>query len=102
MIAFTLTLSACTSSQLAVLNKTDAGDEPQLFYHTETTDRPFEVIGWIETSGWVFTSNQILVNGLKKKAAKVDADAVIDVRFDHIPHMVIGIPMVTGLAVRWK
>lgn len=95
-------LSSCTSSQFTQLNSTPESGDVAVYYHTQTPDRDYEIIGHIETSGWIFTSNKALIKGLSAKAKNATADAVIDVEFDHIPHITSGIPMVSGLAVSWR
>lgn len=102
-IAISLTLFSCTSSQyVQTSNVSTNQDEIQVYFASEKPTQDYEVIGFIETSGWIFTSNRALLNGLKKKAKKEGADGVINVNFDHIPHVLTGIPEVTGIAVKWK
>lgn len=101
-LTLVIVITSCTSSQFTQLNSTPESGDVAVFYHTQTPDRDYEIIGHIETSGWIFTSNKALIKGLSAKAKNATADAVIDVEFDHIPHISSGIPMVSGLAVRWR
>lgn len=97
------TLFSCTSSQYVEL-KTPVQRENEIavYLESEIPEKSYERLGYIETSGWIFTSNKKLLKGLRAKAESVGADAVINVDFDYIPHVSTGIPTVSGIAVKWK
>lgn len=94
---------SCTSSQYVQTNPVvDGQSEIAIIFEDQETTMNYEIIGHIETSGWIFTSNKALIKGLRKKAQKEGADAVIDVEFNHIPHLLTAIPSVGGIAVKYK
>jgi len=100
---FSLLFIGCTSSQYVQTNPVVSGQpEISIIFDDQDPTMDFEVIGYIETSGWIFTSNKALIKGLRKKAQKEGADAVIDVEFNHIPHLLTAIPSVSGIAVKYK
>ncbi len=68
----------------------------QCYYSTEKPDRAYEVIGHVEASGFIFTSNKQLVYALQKQAQKQQADAIVNVKFSYIPAILIGIPYAEG------
>ena len=74
----------------------------QCYYSTEKPDRAYEVIGHVEASGFVFSSNKQLVYALQKQAQKQQADAIVNVRFSYIPALLIGIPYAEGDLVKYK
>ena len=74
----------------------------QCYYSTEKPDRAYEVIGHVEASGFVFSSNKQLVYALQKQAQKQQVDAIVNVRFSYIPALLIGIPYAEGDLVKFK
>jgi len=96
-------LFSCTSSQYVQTNKplTEKSDI-EIILEDQEVEKDYEVIGFIETSGWIFNSNKSLTKGLMIKGKKVGADAVIEVKYYYIPHLVTGIPSVSGIAVKYK
>ena len=60
------------------------------------------MIGHVEASGFVFSSNKQLVYALQKQAQKQQADAIVNVRFSYIPALLIGIPYAEGDLVKLK
>lgn len=96
----TFGLTSCYSTQLVQIQTTE--NIPIYYQGHLPNDKPYEIVGLLETSGWIFTSNSKLVNGMEKRAKKIGADAVIDLRFGYIPHIITGIPYAQGIAVKWK
>lgn len=93
-------LSSCTSSQYASVSKEDT---IEIFYKEHTpNDLKYEILGVIETSNSIFTSNDKLLDALQKKAEDIGANAIIDVEFGYIPHITTGIPYVKGIAIKWE
>ncbi|MEX2596592.1 MAG: hypothetical protein WEC59_06630 [Salibacteraceae bacterium] len=103
IVAFSSLLFSCTSSEYVSLKTPQlSGEEIDIYLTSDIPEKPYERLGYIETSGWIFTTNKRLLIGLQKKAGKVGADALINVEFGYIPHISTGIPVVTGVAVKWK
>lgn len=74
----------------------------QCYYSTEQPDKAYEVIGHVEASGFIFTSNKQLVYALQKQALQQQADAIINVRFSYIPALLIGIPYAEGDLIKYR
>lgn len=102
-LIFTFITVGCTSSQFVQTNITPAS-QPQVrvYVANETPQRDYEIIGHIETSGWVFSSHESLMGGLREKAKEVGADAVIKTEFKYFSHVITSVPYVEGIAVKWK
>lgn len=99
-----LYLASCTSSQYTYLDRSDK-KSPQIDVYMIDQQQPnqeYDVLAYIETSGWVFTNKKQLLRGLRNKAKNLEADAIIDVRFFYIPHLVSGLPTVEGIAVKYN
>lgn len=93
-------LVSCSSTQL--ISET-ASNSNQIYYIGHGPDgKEYQIVGYLETSGWIFTPNSKLLEGMKNRADKIGADALIDVQFGYIPHVVTGIPYATAYAVKWK
>jgi len=100
---FSLFFIGCTSSQYVQTNPVVSGQpEISIIFDDQDPTMDFEVIGYIETSGWIFTSNKALIKGLRKKAQKEGADAVIDVKFFYIPWVLTSLPAVDGVLIKYK
>ena len=74
----------------------------QCYYSQDKPNNEYEVIGHVEASGFIFTSNKQLVYALQKQARKQQADAIINVKFSYIPALLIGIPYAEGDLIRYK
>ena len=60
------------------------------------------MIGHVEASGFIFTSNKQLVYALQKQARQQQAEAIINVKFSYSPALLIGIPYAEGDLIRYK
>lgn len=65
-------------------------------------DKPYEEIIYIEASGSIFHGKKALLKKLKQKAEKENADAIVNVKFSYIPWVASSIPMVDGIAIKYK
>jgi hypothetical protein len=105
-IACAILISSCATGSFvstAPKAKNDTSTKTiQCYYSTEKPDRAYEVIGHVEASGFVFSSNKQLVYALQKQAQKQQADAIVNVRFSYIPAILIGIPYAEGDLVKLK
>lgn len=90
----TFFLNSCTTTRTAILlNSVNEGLE---LYTVKLPSRNFEEIGYIQTDGGLMHT-QVLLNGLKKKAIELNANAVINIKFD-----LQGIyPLVSGTAIKY-
>ncbi|HYF02567.1 MAG TPA: hypothetical protein VEC36_04280 [Patescibacteria group bacterium] len=96
-------LGGCTSSQFVQTNVQSASQPGvEIYISNELPQRAYDVIGHIETSGWVFTSHETLLDGLRERAKKASADAVIKTEFKYFSHGFSSLPYVEGIAVKWK
>lgn len=73
-----------------------------IFFGKEQPQKEYQVLGYISSSGWIFTSENQLIKSIQKKANKVDADGVISVQYTYIPHLLIGIPQCEGVLIKYK
>ena len=67
-------------------------------FTTKIPDRNYVEISYIQTEGAVFHTPQELLNELKKKAAELQADAVINIKYDFQGWS----PFVSGTAIKYK
>lgn len=96
MFAILLIFSSCTTTRIATL-ATLENEEIELF----TTKLPhfdYTEICYIQTDGAVFHTPQKLLNGLKEKAVDMDADAIIDIKYDFQAWY----PIASGVAIKYK
>lgn len=103
-IILLLFLSSCTSSQYVLLNPVDK-KSPDIEIYLKNIKKPtkeFEVIAHIETTGSIFTNQKQLIKGLKKKAEKINGNAIIEVEFFYIPWVLSSLPSVKGVVVIYK
>lgn len=91
-----VTMTSCTTTRVATLTKGD--NETIELFTTKLPDKNYVEICYIETSGGIFHTPQQLLNGLKKKAVEIKADAVINVRYDFQAWY----PIVSGTAIKYK
>lgn len=104
VIVILFTLSSCTSTQYVLLDNSDKKG-PQIDIYLSGIQKPskdYEILAYIETTGSAFTLHNKLVKGLKKKAAKLGGDAVIEVNFFYIPWGFSSLPSVEGVVVKYK
>lgn len=102
-IFFLATLCACTSTQYVSLDA--SGKNSSIGFFLSKTQLPlieYEAIAYIETSGSVFATHEQLVRSLKRKAAKLGGDAVIEANFFYIPWAFSSTPAINGVVVKYK
>ncbi len=88
-------ISSCTTTRVAVLTK--AENETVELFVTKLPARDYDEICYIQTDGAVYHTPQQLLNGLKKKAAELKADAVIHIKYDFQAWY----PLVSGIAIKY-
>jgi hypothetical protein len=91
-----LVSSSCTSTRIAEL--TNSSNETVELYTTIIPGKEYSEICYIQTDGAVFHTPQQLLNGLKKKAALLKADAVVNIKYDFQGLY----PLVSGTAIKYK
>jgi hypothetical protein len=90
------TISSCTTTRVATLTKGE--NETIELFTTKLPDRKYVEISYIQTDGGIFHTPQQLLNGLKKKATELKADAVINIKFDFQAWY----PVVSGTAIKYN
>lgn len=88
-------ISSCLTTRVATLTK-DENENLELFT-TKLPDRKYVEINYIQTDGGIFHTPQQLLNGLKKKAIEIKADAVINIKYDFQAWY----PVVSGTAIKY-
>lgn len=89
------TLSSCTTTRVATLTKGE--NETIELFTTKLPDRKYSEISYIQTDGSVFHTPQHLLNGLKKKATALKADAIVNIKYDFQAWY----PVVSGTAIKY-
>lgn len=89
-------ITSCTTTRVATLAKSQ--NETIEMFTTKIPDKNYDEISYIQTDGGIFHTPQQLLNGLKKKAAELQADAVINIKFDFQAWF----PVVSGTAIKYK
>lgn len=89
-------LTSCTTTRVATLAKSKS--ETIELYTTKIPDRFYEEISYIQADGGIFHTPQQLLNGLKKRAIELQADAVINIKYDFWAWY----PVVSGTAIKYK
>lgn len=89
-------LSSCTTTRVATLTKSE--NETIELFTTKIPDRNYDEIGYIQTDGGIFHTPQKLLNGLKKQASELQADAVINIKYDFQAWY----PIISGTAIKYK
>jgi len=89
-------LTSCTTTRVATLSKSE-NDKVELFT-TKIPDRNYIEISYIQTDGAIYHTPQQLLNGLKKKAVELQADAVINIKYDFQGWY----PIVSGTAIKYN
>ena len=90
------TISSCTTTRVATLIKGD--NETVELFTTKLPDRKYIEVSYIQTDGGIFHTPQQLLNGLKKKATELKADAVINIKYDFQGLY----PVVSGTAIKYN
>jgi hypothetical protein len=101
LCVFLTILSSCVTTQSAYLQSSKDKKEVEVFM-TKLPERPYEEIAFIAASGSVFHGSKSLLKNLKRRAEKENADAIINVKFTYIPWVLISIPTVEGVAIKYK
>jgi len=89
------------TTQSAYLQSSKESKDIEVFM-TKLPDKPYEEIIYIESSGSVFHTQKALLKKLKQRAEKENADAIVNVKFSYIPWVLMSIPMVDGIAIKYK
>ena len=90
-----VTMTSCTTTRVANLTKGD--NEAIELSTTKLPDKKYVEINYIQTDGGIFHTPQQLLNGLKKKAIELKADAVINIKYDFQAWY----PVVSGTAIKY-
>lgn len=88
--------TGCTTTRVANLTKLE--NETIDVFTTKIPDREYVEISYIQTDGSIFHTSQQLLNGLKKRATELKADAVINVKYDFQAWY----PVVSGTAIKYS
>ena len=89
-------LTSCTTTRVATLAKSES--ETIELFTTKIPDKSYEEISYIQTDGGIFHTPQKLLNGVKKKASELQADAVINIKYDFQAWY----PVISGTAIKYK
>lgn len=89
-------LASCTTTRVATLSKSES--EAIELFTTKIPNKNYVEITYIQTDGSIFHSPQQLLNGLKKKAIELKADAVINIKYDFQAWY----PVVSGTAIKYS
>ena len=89
-------ISSCTTTRVATLTKVE--NETIELFTTKVPDRKYVEISYIQTDGAIFNTPQQLLNGLKKKAIELKADAVLNIKYDFQAWY----PVVSGTAIKYN
>ncbi len=93
LFSLLLLLSSCTTTRMAVLIP-EENEEIELFT-TKVPERNYVEICYIQTDGGIFTTPQKLLDELKKKGIALEADALIDIKYDFQAWY----PVASGIAI---
>lgn len=91
-----LTITSCTTTRIAEL--TNSTNQTVELYTTIIPSKEYFEICYIQTDGGIYHTPQQLLNGLKKKASELKADAVINIKYDFQGWY----PIVSGTAIKYK
>lgn len=87
---------SCTISRVARLS--DSENDGIELYTTQIPERSYAEIGYIQTEGTGLSTPQKLLDGLKNKAKELNADAIVNIRYDFRGE----VQVVSGTAIRYK
>lgn len=90
-----LLITSCTTTRIATL--TTLEDEKIELFTTKLPQRDYVEICYIQTDGAIFHTPQKLLDGLKKKAIKLEADAIINIKYDYQAWY----PNASGIAIKY-
>lgn len=95
LFLFSLLMISCTTTRVATIN--NLNEKPEVFISALPT-KPFVEIAYLQCDGSIFNTPQQLLNGLKRKANQLNADAIIQVKYDFQ-----GIwPVASAIAIKYK
>jgi uncharacterized protein YbjQ (UPF0145 family) len=95
LLGLVLAITSCTTTRVANLIKSE--NETIELFTVKLPDRKYEEISYIQTDGGIYQTPQKLLNGLKKKAIELKADAVINIKYDFQGWY----PVVSGTAIKY-
>ncbi len=102
ILFFTLMLlSSCVTTQMVTLQDNNIHKNVKVYF-TKLPDCAYEEIAYLDASGSVFHGPESLLKNLVKKADRIQADAIIQVRFYYIPWVLMSIPSASAIAIRFK
>ena len=85
----TLVLLLLLASGCASVRSTALTEQPGTMFFSKTPDRPYREIAYVETTGNIFTSRAHLLKKLQQQQARLQGDALVQVRQDFVfwwPH----------------
>lgn len=95
ILVIPIALASCTTTRVAKLNSTNT--KIQIFVST-LPERAYQEIAYVQCDGGIFNTPQQLLNGLTKKAERLNADAIVKVKYDYQ-----GIwPIASAVAIKYK
>lgn len=94
-LVFGLNFTSCVSTRHASLTK-DSNSSVELYMSSVPTKNYVE-IAYVQADGAVFHTPQKLLNGLVKKATELNADAVIQIKYD----FQFWYPVASGVAIKY-
>ncbi|GAB4376635.1 MAG: hypothetical protein Kow0075_03930 [Salibacteraceae bacterium] len=92
-----LVLTGCVTIRVAMNESANTGAAPEVYF-SKLPNRPYVEVAYLQADGAVFHTPRHLLNGLKKKAAEIGADAIVDVRYDFQAWY----PVAMGVAIKYK
>lgn len=95
IVIFSLLMISCTTTREATLN---TSNEKLEIFVSLLPDKAYIEIAYIQCDGGIFNTPQQLLNGLKKKAVQLNADAIVKVEYDYQ-----GIwPVASAIAIKYQ
>jgi hypothetical protein len=73
--------ASCTSTRIAALEN-KPGENLEIFM-SKLPEKKYKEVAYLQCDGSIFHTPQHLLNGLKKKALSIKADALIQVKYDY-------------------
>ncbi len=95
-LILTTIISNCTTTRVVSLTKCE--NESIELFTTKLPNRKYIEVSYIQTDGAIFHTPQQLLNGLKKKATELKADAVVNIKYDFQAWY----PVVSGIAIKYN
>lgn len=91
-----ISLASCTTTRVAKLTRSE--NEKLEVYTTELPSKNYVEIGYIQSDGSIFHTPQQLLNGIKNTALELNADAVINIKYDFQGWY----PIASGTAIKYE